>query len=160
MRSVPSTLAALVTMVGLVLPFGAEAAPPGVKIGELVCHVSSGFGFVFGSSRDLRCIFRPDVQTREHYFGSVEKFGVDLGYTEGGILIWTVFAPTSNVRPGALQGNYVGVSADATVGVGLGTNALIGGLDKSIALQPLSIEGNRGLNVAAGIGAIKLRYVP
>src|SRR5271170_7214963 len=90
MRSVTSILAALVTILGLAFPFGAEAAPPGVKIGELVCHVSSGFGFVFGSSRDLRCIFRPAAQTREHYLGSVEKFGVDLGYTEGDILIWTV----------------------------------------------------------------------
>jgi uncharacterized protein DUF992 len=76
------------------------------------------------------------------------------------VLVWAVFAPSSDVRAGALQGDYAGATASATVGVGLGANVLIGGLDKSIALQPLSVEGNRGLNVAAGIGAISLKSSP
>jgi Protein of unknown function (DUF992) len=138
----------------------AVAAPHGVKVGELTCHVASGWGFVFGSSKDLRCNFRPNGHMGEHYSGSVSKFGVDIGYTEGGELIWGVFAPSSDVRAGALEGDYAGVSASATVGVGLGANVLVGGLDKSIALQPLSVEGNKGLNVAAGIGSISLKYVP
>jgi hypothetical protein len=138
----------------------AQAAPHGVKVGELTCHVASGWGFVFGSSKDLRCNFRPNGHMGEHYTGSISKFGVDIGYTEGGELIWGVFAPSSDVRAGALEGDYAGASASATVGVGLGANVLIGGLDKSFALQPLSVEGNRGLNVAAGIGSISLKYVP
>ncbi len=76
------------------------------------------------------------------------------------MLVWGVFAPSSDVRPGALQGDYAGATASATVGVGLGANVLVGGLDKSIALQPLSVEGNRGLNVAAGVGAISLTSAP
>jgi hypothetical protein len=95
-----------------------------------------------------------------HYSGSISKFGVDIGYTEGGVLIWGVVAPTSDMRPGALEGDYVGVSASATAGVGAGANVLVGGFDKSISLQPLSVSGNRGLNVAAGIGSISLKYAP
>ena len=136
----------------------AQAAPHGVKVGTLTCHVASGWGFVFGSSKDLRCNFRPNGHQGEHYSGTVSKFGVDIGYTEGGELIWGVFAPTSDLRPGSLEGDYAGATASATVGVGVGANVLVGGLDKSIALQPLSVEGNTGLNVAAGIGSISLKY--
>jgi len=138
----------------------ADAAPHGVKVGSLTCNVASGWGFVFGSSKDLHCTFRPNSHTSEHYTGTISKFGVDIGYTEGGVLVWGVFAPSSDVRAGALAGDYAGATASATVGVGLGTNVLIGGLDKSIALQPLSVEGNRGLNVAAGVGAISLTAAP
>ncbi len=138
----------------------AQAAPSGVKVGTLTCNVASGWGFVFGSSKDLHCNFRPNGHRGEHYVGSISKFGVDIGYTEGGVLVWGVFAPSSDVRPGALQGDYAGATASATIGVGLGANVLIGGLDKSIALQPLSVEGNTGLNVAAGVGAISLKSAP
>jgi hypothetical protein len=138
----------------------AQAAPHDVKVGTLTCHVASGWGFVFGSSRDLRCNFQPNRQGGERYYGSVSKFGVDIGYTEDGVIVWAVFAPSSDVRAGALQGDYAGATAGVTIGVGLGANVLIGGLDKSIALQPLSVEGNEGLNVAAGIGAISLKYEP
>ncbi len=137
----------------------ADAAPHGVKVGTLACHVSSGWGFIFGSSKDLHCDYHPNKVGGERYSGTISKFGVDIGYTNGGEMIWEVFAPSSDVRPGALQGDYAGATASATVGAGLGANVLIGGLDKSIALQPLSIEGNTGLNVAAGIGAISLKAV-
>jgi hypothetical protein len=138
----------------------AQAAPHGVKVGTLTCYVASGWGFVFGSSRDLRCNFQPSRHGSEHYDGSISKFGVDIGYTDNGVIVWAVFAPSSDVRSGALQGDYAGATAGVTVGVGLGANVLVGGLDKSIALQPLSVEGNEGLNVAAGIGAISLKYEP
>ena len=135
----------------------ADAAPHGVKVGTLTCHVASGWGFIFGSSKDLRCVYHPNSAMGEHYVGTVSKFGVDIGYTEGGVLVWGVVAPSSDIRSGALEGDYAGASASATVGVGVGANVLVGGLDKSIALQPLSVEGNKGLNVAAGIGSISLK---
>jgi hypothetical protein len=138
----------------------AQAATHGVKVGTLTCGVASGWGFVFGSSKDLRCVFRQSNKRNVHYEGSISKFGVDVGYTEGGVLIWAVVAPTSDMRQGALSGDYAGVSAGATVGIGVGANVLVGGFDKSISLQPLSVSGNRGLNVAAGIGSISLKYVP
>lgn len=148
--------AAVLTALALGTP--AEAAPHGVKVGTLTCNVASGWGFVFGSSKDLRCTFRQNNRRVEHYSGSISKFGVDIGYTEGGVLVWGVVAPTSDTRPGALDGDYVGGSASATLGVGVGANALVGGFDKSFALQPLSVSGDRGLNVAAGVGSITLRH--
>lgn len=136
----------------------AQAAAHGVKVGELTCSVASGWGFVFGSSKDLRCVFRQSNKHVVHYSGAISKFGVDIGYTEGGVLIWEVVAPSSDIRDGALDGDYVGVSAGATAGVGVGANVLVGGFDKSFSLQPLSVSGNRGLNVAAGVGSISLKY--
>ncbi len=145
-------------MVGaLALVAPAHAAPHGVNVGTLTCNVASGWGFVFGSSKDLHCTFREHERRAVHYNGTISKFGMDIGYTEGGVLIWGVIAPSSDVRPGSLDGDYVGASAGATVGVGVGANVLIGGFGKSIALQPLSVSGNRGLNVAAGIGSISLK---
>jgi hypothetical protein len=152
-------MGAAVAVAGLAFASAADAAPHGIRVGELTCNVASGWGFVFGSSKDLHCTFRGNDR-REHYTGSISKFGVDLGYTEGGVLVWGVFAPTSDMRKGALEGDYVGASAQATVGLGVGANALIGGFDKSIALQPLSVEGSKGLNVAAGIGSISLHAAP
>ena len=152
-------LGAAVAVAGLALSGGAQAAPHGVRVGDLTCNVASGWGFVFGSSKDLHCTFRGN-NMREHYTGSISKFGVDIGYTEGGVLVWEVFAPTSDLRKGSLEGDYVGASAQATVGVGVGANVLVGGFDKSVALQPLSVSGNKGLNVAGGIGSISLKAAP
>jgi Protein of unknown function (DUF992) len=152
-------IGAAVAVTSLACASAADAAPHGVRVGDLTCNVASGWGFVFGSSKDLHCTYRGNGH-REHYTGSISKFGVDIGYTEGGVLVWGVFAPTSDMREGALEGDYAGASAQATVGLGIGANALIGGLDKSIALQPLSVEGSKGLNVAAGIGSISLKSAP
>ncbi|HEX7725834.1 MAG TPA: DUF992 domain-containing protein [Rhizomicrobium sp.] len=133
------------------------ASAAGVKVGVLTCHVSSGWGFVFGSSKDLRCVYRPH-HGAEHYIGTVNKYGVDIGYTESSVIVWGVIAPTSDLKPGALEGDYAGATASASVGVGVGANVLVGGFDKSITLQPISISGEKGLNVAAGIGAINLKF--
>jgi hypothetical protein len=152
-------LSVAVTVAGLASASAADAAPHGVRVGDLTCNVASGWGFVFGSSKDLHCTFRGNDR-REHYTGTISKFGVDVGYTEGGVLVWGVFAPTSDMRKGALAGDYVGASAQVTAGLGVGANALVGGFDKSFALQPVSVEGSKGLNVAAGIGSISLHEAP
>ena len=135
-------------------------AQGGVRVGTLTCSVAGGWGFVFGSSKAIRCTLAPGGGRPEHYAGSINKFGVDIGYTQGGVLVWGVLAPTANLAPGALSGNYVGATGSATVGVGAGANVLVGGSNRTISLQPVSIEGNTGLNVAAGIGAMNLRYQP
>jgi hypothetical protein len=134
------------------------AAQSGVNVGTLTCNVASGWGFVFGSSRAINCTFSGAGGRYEYYSGQISKFGVDIGYTQGGVLVWTVVAPTAALGPGALSGSYAGGTASATVGFGLGANALIGGSNNTVALQPLSIEGNRGLNVAAGVAAMTLQY--
>lgn len=130
-------------------------AGSGVNVGSLNCKVSGGSGFIFGSTKSLSCLFtRPDG-TAERYKGEISKYGVDLGFTEGAYMIWAVFAP-GNVKKGALAGKYVGVSGQASVGLGLGANVLLGGSNDQIALQPASIEGVQGLNVAAGFGEMTL----
>lgn len=157
MRIAAAVFAALGTAWGLSAPASAQS---GVTVGSLTCNVASGFGFIFGSSRALNCTFSGAGGHYEHYVGRISKFGADIGYTQGGVIVWGVVAPTAQIGPGALQGNYAGGTASATVGVGVGANALVGGSGNSLALQPLSIEGNQGLNVAAGIAAITLNYRP
>jgi hypothetical protein len=149
---------ALAGVLGFAAPVHAQNSEAGVKAGVLKCHVASGFGFVFGSSKDLKCVYSPDnAKDSQRYTGKIKTFGVDIGYTQSGVIIWFVFAPTNDVDRGALQGKYVGATAEVTLGAGLGANVLIGG-GNSIALQPLSISGQQGLNIAGGIGAVTLTW--
>ncbi len=143
-------------VLGLQAPAQAEVT---VKTGLLTCHVASGWGFVFGSTRDLNCTYTSvDGKKIGKYKGSISKFGVDIGYLQSGVLAWAVLAPSSNVEPSALAGDYGGLTAGATAGVGAAANLLIGGSNKTISLQPLSVEGNQGFNIAAGIAALSLNY--
>jgi hypothetical protein len=129
------------------------------KAGMLSCHVDHGFGFVFGSSRGLACTYTSAKDGRvEHYTGAISKFGVDIGYLQSGVIVWAVLAPTTGLAPGALGGSYVGVTAGGSIGAGADANVLTGGSTHAFSLQPVSIEGDEGLNVAAGIGTITLRY--
>jgi hypothetical protein len=149
-------IAAMATAVALTPALaGPAAAQAGVQVGTLTCNSAGGWGFIFGSTRAVACTFSGPGRV-EYYRGEISKFGVDIGYTAGGVLIWTVIAPTADLAPGNLAGTYAGGTASATVGVGVGANALIGGSGSQIALQPLSLEANRGLNVAAGVAALSL----
>lgn len=142
----------------VVMASNTPPTPAGIKVGSLTCNISSGFGFIFGSEKSMKCTYAPNAGSGEHYTGTFSKYGVDIGYADSAVLVWGVVAPTSDVRPGALEGDYAGATAGATFGIGLGANVLIGGLDKSIALQPVSVQGNTGLNIAAGVGVISLKF--
>ena len=146
---------------GLALTGAAAIVPANAqlsaKAGFLTCQVDSGWSFVFGSSRKLHCTYSGSGRT-ERYEGEISKFGVDVGYLQGGLIVWGVVAPTTTVAVGALDGHYGGLTAGVTAGVGGGANALIGGSGNTISLQPLSIEGNQGLNVAAGIAEVTLKH--
>jgi len=133
-------------------------ADDGVKIGILTCNVSSGWGFIVGSSKNVNCMFAPADKHEKHerYVGKISKFGADIGYSSAGVMVWAVFAPTTATKRGALAGQYAGATAGAAVGVGANAHALVGGLNKSITLQPVSIEGETGLNVAAGVESLTL----
>jgi hypothetical protein len=137
----------------------AQGGGGGVNVGTLSCHVSSGWGLIFGSSRSLKCAFSGRGRIEE-YDGNITRFGVDIGYQRSGVILWNVFAPTGELKPGSLAGRYGGVTAGAAVGVGLGANALVGGSGNHIGLQPISISGKTGLNVAAGIAGLTLRFIP
>ena len=129
-----------------------------VKTGYLTCHEASGWGFIFGSSREIRCSYSSNGGRVEYYSGSISKFGADIGYLKSAVILWAVAATTKDLKPGALAGHYGGASASLTLGVGAGANVLVGGFDQSIALQPVSVEGQNGLNVAAGVGEMSLKY--
>src|SRR5271167_4623816 len=139
-------------------PARAEGGKYTVKTGYLTCHEASGWGFVFGSSRELKCSYSNNGGRVEYYSGSISKFGADIGYLQSSVILWAVAATTKDLKPGALAGHYGGASASLTLGVGAGANVLIGGFEKSIALQPVSVEGQNGLNVAAGVAEMSLRY--
>jgi len=127
-----------------------------VEVGVLTCTVRGGTGFIIGSTKELRCRFNKPGRD-EFYYGSISKFGLDIGTTRQSAIAWAVLAPTANLPPRSLSGSYGGVSAEATVGLGVGANALIGGSKRSIILQPLSVQAQQGLNIAAGIAALQLR---
>lgn len=139
---------------------GQAMAANGVNVGVLKCTVDGGVGLIFGSSKDMICRFEPSGGGPPvPYHGSVTKVGIDIGVTERSYITWVVFAP-GKLKATALAGTYVGATADAAIGVGLGANVLVGGFEKSIALQPLSVSGEEGLNVAIGIGAMDLKPGP
>jgi hypothetical protein len=146
--------AAAVAALGLVT--SSQAADTRVEVGVLTCTAASSTGFIVGSTRDLRCRFSRQGKD-EVYSGTINKFGIDLGTTQQAQISWAVLAPTANLPRRSLIGSYGGVSAEATIGVGVGANALIGGSDKSIVLQPLSVQAQQGLNIAAGVASLQLR---
>ena len=130
----------------------------GVTAGILTCNVASGWGFVFGSTRDLKCTFAPRHGTIEHYTGQIDKFGVDIGYLASSVIAWAVVAPKAETPKGFLTGTFTGVTGGAAFGVGASGNVLVGS-GKTVSLQPLSVEGMAGVNVAAGIAQIELKAV-
>ena len=156
LRSILAAASAATLLVGVApYAYSQNLAQSGANLGTLTCNVAGGIGFVFGSSKDLSCLFTRTDGIAERYTGSIKKFGVDVGFTKEAQMVWLVFAPGSIAR-GALAGNYAGATASATVGVGAGANVLIGGSSQQVTLQPVSVEGSVGLNVAAGIGAVEL----
>ena len=149
----------LASLVALMLWASAEpaSARSGVRIGTLNCTIQGGVGLILGSRRNVTCVFRPSSGGRESYTGRITRVGLDIGVTSKARMAWAVFAP-GRLKRGSLAGNYGGASGSATVGVGLGANVLVGGFKKSVALQPLSVQAQTGLNLALGIAGLRLRY--
>jgi hypothetical protein len=147
--------AAVVGAAVLAAAVPANAQSSRVQLGTLTCSVSAGIGLIVGSQRNVNCTFQPDGGPPEAYTGTMTKIGLDVGFTTGSAIIWGVWAGT-NRYVGMLSGTYTGAQAEATVGAGIGANALIGGSGRSVALQPLSVQGQVGLNAAAGIGSLEL----
>ncbi len=135
----------------------AASAQDAIEAGQLTCGVKGGVGFIFGSTKELRCLFRSTPNDPgERYEGKIEKFGLDVGITDNALLTWTVLAPTNRIAAGALAGRYAGVAADASIGVGGGANVLVGGSSNTVSLQPVSVQGQTGLNAALGVASVEL----
>ena len=157
-RTIFAMMGAAALVAGAAFYGETHAQTSGANVGTLTCNVAGGVGFVFGSSKQLSCLFNRNNGTAERYTGEIKKFGVDIGFTKEAQMVWLVFSAGS-LAPGALAGSYGGATASGTVGVGVGANVLIGGSNRQITLQPISVEGSKGLNVAAGIGEVELRAV-
>ncbi len=151
---VPTLAAVAVALTAFVQP---AAAQSNVKVGTLRCEVSAGLGMIITSAKEMRCTFTSARGHRERYYGTIRKFGLDIGATGRGVLVWDVLAPTGGPRRRALAGDYGGVDASATVGAGVGANALVGGSNRSFTLQPLSVQEQTGLALAAGVELMTLR---
>ena len=152
-----SVFAVLVVAAPTALPVRSNAqAPNRTKVGTLTCDISAGIGLIVASKKNVTCLFTPaQPGPREVYTGAISKYGLDVGATSGGEMVWSVFAP-SNKKFGALAGRYGGASAEASVGAGVGANVLIGGSDRTVTLQPVSVQGQTGLNLAVGVAGLEL----
>jgi uncharacterized protein DUF992 len=148
-----------IAIAALIAPIASANALPPVRAGILQCQGGQNVGFVVGSVTSLECVFQSEGRRPEPYVATVRRIGVDLGFTEQTQLAWAVNAPTRAIGRGDLAGSYGGVGANASVGVGFGGNFLVGGPQNAYALQPVSVQGQTGLNVAAGIAGIDLQPV-
>jgi hypothetical protein len=128
-----------------------------VQVGILECRGGASIGFIVGSVTNLGCVLRADGMPEDRYVATIRKVGLDLGITQESALAWGVFAPSAQLGPGGLSGNYVGAQGSATLGIGVGGNVLVGGSANSIALQPLSLQGQVGVSIAAGLESLELR---
>jgi len=149
----------MLVLVVCVGPFESIAAADDLtaKTGLLRCHAARGFGWVLGSSRTVDCEYTLLSGPIEEYSGTISKIGIDIGYLAPVVMLWAVVAPSSVPAKGALAGNYFGATVQAAVLVGAGVNVLTGGFKKSIALQPVSVEGDAGVYVGAGIASMSLK---
>jgi hypothetical protein len=149
-------LLAAAVLSGITVPAATQPAN-GTKVGALACKTSASLGLIIGSHQKLACRFTPDIGgPPEHYFGHINRLGLDLGVRAGGAMVWAVVAPTSGYHHGALAGKYVGASGSVSVGLGAGAHVLVGGSHRSFALQPLSVEGQAGVNLALGVAGLTL----
>lgn len=152
MSKLHKVLLAAAVAITATLPL-ASPAQAAVKTGVLTCHVAAGVGLIVGSRRNVSCQFHSNRGV-EFYTGRIDRIGLDVGITRNSVIVWNVFEPTR--RHGDLSGRYTGATAQATIGVGLGANVLVGGGKNSVALQPLSVTAQTGLNLAAGISSLHL----
>src|SRR5208282_3746450 len=133
-----------------------DAQPRQVQVGTLTCSLSASIGLIVASQKNVNCVFRGRPgEPEEAYTGTMTTIGIDIGVTSGGVIIWAVFADTDRYF-GMLAGTYAGATAEVSVAAGLGANVLVGGSHRSVALQPLSVQGQVGLDIAGGIGALEL----
>lgn len=151
----PLAAATALTVAAFCLP--AQAGR--LELGVLDCTIDGGQAYVLASHKGVSCLYRPSNGSRpEPYTGVISKLGVDLGTTNQGQLVWAVLAATRDYDPGSLAGKYYGVNAEASIATGGGANLMLGGFERSYALQPLSVQAQTGLNVAVAVQSLELMH--
>ena len=157
----PSLVLPTIALLGAIGSQAVGQVPSGTKVGTLSCELAPSVGFIVGSHQPMRCRYTPDGPfPPEFYEGVINTIGLDIGFTSGGLMAWAVVAPTAGPPRGGLAGVYVGASGNVTVGVGVGANVLFGGSGRSFALQPLSLQGQVGLDLTLGVSGLELRWLP
>jgi hypothetical protein len=159
MSKLLSTFASLIVASIAVGPSAAQQLSSYARSGVLNCTMSPSIGFIIGSHQTVACRFDPHHGVPERYVGAITTLGLDIGITAGGVMGSAVLLSTTDLYPGVLAGTYVGASGDIAVGVGAGANVLIGGSNRAVALQPISIEGQVGIDLTLGISALELQFV-
>ena len=155
-RNVARLTAAALTAL-IVSPALAQSS---IKVGTLTCDISAGIGLLISQQQTMTCNFDPaNGGPPDRYTGRIDKFGLALGAVQQGTMVWGVLAPASGLPHGALAGTYGGVGAEATAGAGLGANLLVGGTGRAFSLQPLTVQGQAGLNFAAGVTTLTLTAI-
>jgi hypothetical protein len=155
-----STSAAFALIAMLAVPADAQTPPRWAQVGMLNCKLNPSIGFIIAGHQSMECLFTPNAPSPnppQAYHGALNTVGLDIGITAGGVMGWAVLASTAGAPAGALAGEYVGASGDIGLGLGVGANVLLGGSERSIALQPVSVEGSVSINVTLGVSALKLR---
>jgi len=153
-----STIAALALIAMLAAPAEAQAPPAWTQAGMLRCVVNPSIGFIIAGHQSMECNFTPSgPNPPQAYQGALNMVGLNIGISAGGVFAWAVLAPTTGIPAGALAGEYVGASGDIGLGIGVGANVLIGGSGRTVALQPVSLEGSVAVDVALGVSALTLR---
>jgi hypothetical protein len=147
-------------VIGAFAAMTGAASAQSAQIGSLVCHISGGVGMILMENQALDCVFKDNTGSTSHYIGRLTNVGLNIGITGSGQLVWGVLAATDKIGPGALAGDYAGAQGAVGVGVGVGGAVLVGGSNKTISLQPISVSAQTGLNLSAGIGNISLQYMP
>ena len=156
-RSLVLAAAAITLLATSIAATNAQQPVDRVRVGVLECRGGASVGFIVGSVTNLGCVLRAEGLPEDRYIATIRKVGLDLGITQESALAWGVYAPVSRLGPGDLAGNYAGAQGSATLGVGVGGNVLVGGSANSIALQPLSVQGQVGVSIAAGLESLELR---
>jgi hypothetical protein len=143
----------------LAAPAAAQGPQPWTQVGALMCKVDPSVGFIIGGHQPMQCTYTPSLAPAppQYYDGAINTVGLDIGVSAGSVLGWGVFAPTQGLPNGALSGEYVGASADVGAFFGAGANVLVGGSTRTVALQPLSLQGSLAVNAVLGLSSLKLR---
>jgi hypothetical protein len=158
--SISRNVSRFAAILAITLVGAGAASAQSAKVGALQCHISGGTGMILMENQALDCVFKDSAGQTSHYIGRMTNVGVNIGISGPGRLVWAVLAATNNVTPGALAGDYVGAAGSVAVGAGAGGAILVGGSNKTISLQPISVSAETGLNLSAGLGNISLQYMP
>ncbi len=142
----------------VIAPAEAQTPAKWTQTGILNCKLNPSIGFIIAGHQTMECLFtQSPPNPPQAYDGALNMVGINIGISAGGALAWAVFAPTAGAPAGALAGEYIGASGDVGLGLGVGGNVLLGGSGRTIALQPVSVEGSVAVNVTLGVSALKLR---